>query len=389
MFSCSTRTLHVVQLPSKTRGVSPVRWEWVFPGPRRLINFAFDSAQDLLLCLEVRNPIDRASKLQLHAFSLENGNSHPRGGRMSLHEVPSQVITASFMTVECQHIAFFRPDEPRTHPHARIMVWDWQKGNNILDISTPGGPGGECVFLSERYILVGEVRKNPHKAYLNVIDILNPTDPVLCKFQLPRLANFEQSHIHVASSRRVPVPPRSQGLFVGDPTDKIIFVSILVKEILSLFVLASRLIGLAETRPARPGEVIRWEEWGPDSARFMNFNDEDLDPDTGVRVEIVGTRAFMIERSKLTLYDFNQKLITQDLAKGEASDNLVIQATDSSDWASFEQEVTTCLPYRFIRAAMPREDVRRWINMYASEDGILVEPEMEDGHGKTLEFYSI
>jgi len=149
------------------------------------------------------------------------------------------------MTIRGSHIAFFRPDEPRMHPNVRIMVWNWKTGTNILvsipksfpfepsvtklqDIEAPGGPGGECVFLSERYILVGEVRKNPHKAYLNVIDIHDPANPVRCKFQLPRLAHFERSYIGLSSCRRTGVTFQESVLFAEDPKETVVYANILV-----------------------------------------------------------------------------------------------------------------------------------------------------------------
>jgi hypothetical protein len=295
------------------------------------------------------------------------------------------------MTIRGSHIAFFRPDEPRVHPNVRIMVWNWKTGTYILvsiskkrftfaeffandgiqDIDTPGGPGGECVFLSDQYILVGEVRKNPHKAYLNVIDMYDPANPVRSKFQLPRLAYFERSYISLSSCRRTGATFQGSVLFAEDPKETVVYANILVKEILGLFVLAGRLVRLAE---ARPGEIIPWEDWGPHNARFINLDYDGVNPYTGANVEIIGTRALVVQKNKLVLYDFNQRSIKRELAKNRKSKNIVTRPTDSSDWTSFEQGVVTCLPYRLVHAPMCREDVRQWKTFYASEDGIVIEP---------------
>lgn len=231
------------------------------------------------------------------------------------------------------------------------------------------------MFLSERYILVGEVGKNPYKAYLNVVDIQDPANPVRCKFQLPRLAYFQRSYISLSSCRRTGVTPQESILFAEDPKETVVYANIRVKEILGLFVLAGRLVKLAE---ARPGDIVPWEDWGPDNARFINLEYEGFNPYTGANVEVIGTRAFILQknRDKLVLYDFNQRSIKRELAKNKKSKNIVTRPTDSSDWTSFEQGVVTRLPYRLIYAPACREDVRQWENIYASEDGIVIEPEL-------------
>ncbi|KAF8634075.1 hypothetical protein AX15_001077 [Amanita polypyramis BW_CC] len=355
MYSCSTGDIQLVRHPSKIRGVTLLDWRLKIPGPQRLINLAFDPAQDVLLILEGCDPHDQESSLRLHVRRLKDGSTDPRLGHIALNNAHPRVIKASYMAIHNRYVAFFRPDEPRMCPNTRIMVWDWQTGHNVMDTTTPGGPGGKSVFLSDRYILVGEVKKNPHKAFLNVIDIHDDINRVLCKFQLPKLANFERSYISISSCDRG--FPGNHGLFTEGPADKLVFVSILVKEILGLFVLTSGLVKLAEERP---GKIVPWEDWGPNNTRFMNFDHENVNPFTGPKVDIIGMRAFMVEGNKLRLYDFNQRLIKRELGQYESTG-----IRKRIDWKSFEQEVQTCLAYRMISVRLDGKQ------MYATEDGIV------------------
>ena len=58
MYSCSMGDLQIVQHSSRLRGVPFREWQLRIPGPRRLINLAFDPAQDVLLSLEGCDPYD-------------------------------------------------------------------------------------------------------------------------------------------------------------------------------------------------------------------------------------------------------------------------------------------------------------------------------------------
>ena len=81
--------------------------------------------------------------------------------------------------------------------------------------------------------------------------------------------------------------------FSGDRRERVVFTRIIVRKILGLLVLGSRLVGLAQAR-----HHIPWE---------------DLDHDPA-----------------------DQKRLVCDL----------MRPTDSSGWESFEQDVVTCFPLR-------------------------------------------
>ncbi|KAF8635526.1 hypothetical protein AX17_003909 [Amanita inopinata Kibby_2008] len=370
VFSSRSRDLCFIQIPSRTRGLLLRKWTVNLHDIERLVKIGFDPLQNLLVTLETAN---QNSTSHLMFRCLTDGMPHPLADRVDnvpINAFAPNDVRTSQMTIYNHFVAL-----SLAYRHNRILVWNWHTGDVVKDLTTPSGMGGECVFISDRYILLGKLEISPPSACLYVVDVQGAGDAIVCTLRLPRLARFNQGSITIQSSHyasgSTAVPQDTP--FVVDSAEKLIFVTIITSETLGLFFLTSGILDLVcEVETRRGRHVVEWDDWGPDHTRLSKLGLPNI--------YCVGTKAFAVQNDTLVLYDLNQRLIKRELAiagdPGDQGSEIVAHPTKSINWKSFVDDVTTCLPYRSTTVTVTGIKDRQWKRVVSVEDGVVIIPMM-------------
>lgn len=207
-------------------------------------------------------------------------------------------------------------------------------------------------FISERYVVLAELRKSSSQLSLCIIDVHRPQNPGVCSLMLPETPGMSSSaRVNVQCGPHSSPPdtyPHSDScpLFTTDPINQLVLLTFTnAPESFALFVLASTLVTLAERHQNKPSpSTIPWQDWGPENTRLIQTAEK-----AGENLCVYGTKALILHEGAQVLYDFNQRNIKRELSRcnaAEVPDDIVINET-SFDQGIFSTAVTTRLPYRF------------------------------------------
>ncbi|KAF8635492.1 hypothetical protein AX17_003882 [Amanita inopinata Kibby_2008] len=367
---CYFRFIH---LPSKYRGLQYVERNVELPQVK-LADLDIDATQDLMLTLEFVG-----NKMQLALRRLADGLPHPLASETPLASYwPDSSLTT--VRIFGRYVALLL--RPEWNLACELSVWDWQTARLVTFIRKHSI--ASFTFISEQYVLLAEVPKTSSKIRLQIADLQNPRDPIVCSLHIPEMprkgADVFSSSVSPCNIQAGPFSSSSSMLsddpvpFMTSEENGLIAVTLTVYrgEAFALFTLPNKLLNIARAR--RDGVLpveIPWEEWGPDNTRVVEINDK-----MGQDLFVFGTRAAVMAGNKLTLYDFNQRSIKRDLLRGAEAlaDTIHSEPSEIVGALSFNVDLTTRLPCRITEVQLNEPVGNREKTLHLGEDSIVLIP---------------
>ncbi|EJF63877.1 hypothetical protein DICSQDRAFT_167927 [Dichomitus squalens LYAD-421 SS1] len=392
----------------------------------RFVAYRFDPSQDLLVIL---GPSSLQRYPDIHVLTMITQRPHP----LAQHSIFDAGIGPlgeinSFEVYQDLILVFAGTDEDRI-----LRVWNWKTGEDIFTLEGFDALGDLATFIGDRTLLL--VQEYELRLFRFAEDDVVHT----CDLELPR---FIEPALQIWTTVSHPLSnvPESGRAFVTDP-DKGIVVINMIRSVPDVapdkrcsIILAIRVAALlAEARrhsapvaeeaysdpriyevdrsgyacsdsdsdsdsnadtttPEVP--IVMWNDWGPQNARFVHFDEECETPST------FGSRCVLLSPScrdrpaEIVLFDFG--LDTEEISISTRTHTLssewtveVVSAHTSLDMSGWFEDTTwvvdTGLPYRVRRRAVPELPNGACIEAALWENGIMV----KKSDGGQCEYFSM
>ncbi|KAL0578615.1 Amino-acid acetyltransferase, mitochondrial [Marasmius crinis-equi] len=388
------------QLPSRSRGIE--EREWKVKPQIRVRDMGMDPSQDLLVLVEAPRwwgPMaDRSYRF--HIKTLSGCEKHPlsTGDGILVHRQIFPDPNLSYtIQVSGKHLGIllnsFEVGENE------LLVWNWQTGALLLYLT--GDEIRSFSFLSERRILLAvisishvqedfesgllvvdfEAESSQRKAYNEVLHGCTLALPKLSRTTLPvRLS------IRCDPSPTWTPSPDLRAPFHLARYNRVYAVSLSVQTDLDeveedeedshvvVFFVPQRTLMTKGVIADGVQHKVEWEDWGP-NVKLILMSGNAI-PTDQVREYSSRTDGMFT----VLLYDFNRRMRARDEAIAHNCDlsNLGALPPDETFYVSaptkirkiFDEEVTTCMPYRVHTVSLPATDPH--CALMCSEDAVIV-----------------